>query len=53
MPSEKNSKVATPENEATHKTPTPQQNLLLFLKLVVGGAVLVLVIWYLDSHLSK
>ena len=53
MPSEKSSKAATPENEATPKTPTPQQNLLLFLKLVVGGALVVLVIWYLDSHLGK
>ena len=57
MPSEKSSRIEK-ENlvqdvEATPQPPTLKQNIVLLLKLLIGGTALILLFWYLDSHVSK
>jgi hypothetical protein len=41
------------DREATPKTPTLKENIVLSVKLLIGGAALILLVWYLDSHLSR
>ena len=38
---------------ATPKTPTLKENIVLSVKLLIGGTALILLVWYLDSHLSR
>jgi len=38
---------------ATPKTPTLKENIVLSVKLFIGGTALILLVWYLDSHLSR
>lgn len=57
MPSEKSSRIEkeklVQDGEATPKPPTLKQNIVLSLKLLIGGAALLLLLWYLDSYVSK
>jgi len=57
MPSENSSRIEKEElvqdGEATPKPPTLKQNVLLSLKLLIGGTALILLLWYLDSFVSK
>ena len=57
MPSEHNSGIdvdnSIKNEEAIPKPPTLKQNILLSLKLVVGGGILILLMWYLDHSLIK
>lgn len=57
MPSEKRSRIEkeklVQDGEATPKPPTLKQNIVLSLKLLIGGAALLLLLWYLDSYVSK
>jgi len=55
MASEKSSRIEEEElqdREPTPKTPTLKENIVLSVKLLIGGTALILLVWYLDSHLS-
>ena len=39
------------DREATPRTPTLKENIVLSVKLLIGGTALILLVWYLDSHL--
>jgi len=41
------------DREATPKTPTLKENIVLSVKVLIGGTALILLVWYLDSHLSR
>jgi hypothetical protein len=56
MAFDKNSRIeeeTLQDREATPKTPTLKENIVLSVKLLIGGAALILLVWYLDSHLSR
>lgn len=38
---------------AIPKTPTLKENIVLSVKLFIGGTALFLLMWYLDSHLTR
>jgi len=55
MTSEKSSRIEEEklqDRQATQKTPTLKENIVLSVKLLIGGTALILLVWYLDSHLS-
>ena len=55
MASEKRTRIEEEQlqdREATPKTPTLKENIVLSVKLLIGGTALILLVWYLDSHLS-
>jgi len=57
MPSENSSRIEkkklVQDREAALKPPSLKQNVVLSLKLLIGGAALILLLWYLDSYVSK